>query len=295
MIKYVIITPANNEENYIKFTLDSVVAQSIHPEQWIIVDDGSTDNTGKIIQEYAKMYNWIKYVKNYPEDKNRKGGGKVIRAFNCGYAAVDNKEFQFIVKLDADLTLPSNYFEEVGRCFASNPIVGLCGGILTIQSKGKWQKEPNASYHLRGAIKAYRKECFLQIGGLDETLHWDFLDEMKAMSRGWQIKILPLEVRHHRKTSTSINKGLRNSFIIGKQHYKHGYDLFLAFFRSITFGFRTRPLILSSLAFLSGFIYCCVMDPKKEVDSALEKFIRKFQYTRIKMLLKRLLRIYIAD
>lgn len=286
MVNYVIVTPAHNEEDYIRHTLDSIVSQTIQPAQWIVVDDGSTDDTGKIIQEYAEKYKWIMYVKHNPEEKSRKGGGKVIRAFNCGYTALDNEEYEFIVKLDADLTLPDNYFEEVGNCFALNPGVGLCGGFLTAQSKGKWKKEPNASYHLRGAIKAYRKECFLQIGGLDETLHWDFLDEMKAMSLGWQIKILPLEVKHHRRTSTSINKGVKNSFIIGKQHYKHGYDLFLASCRSITFGFRTKPLILSSLAFLAGFIYCCIVEPQKEIDSTLEDFIRKFQYTRIKTRLK---------
>lgn len=282
MTNYVIITPAHNEEEYIKFTLDSVVAQTMQPAQWIIVDDGSTDETPNIIQNYADRNSWIKLVKINPNEKKREGGAKVVRAFNHGYEALDVDDYLFVVKLDADLTLPPEYFERIGEIFLSDPKVGMCGGMLSIFENGDWKTEQSASYHLRGAIKAYRKQCFNQIGGLVPTLRWDSLDEMKAMSLGWEVKILPIEVKHLRKTSTLINNGLKNSFIDGKQHYKHGYDLFLAMCRSIVFGFRIKPYIISSLSFLIGFVTALLTRTEKEVDRDLEKFIRKFQYNRIK-------------
>lgn len=184
MDNYIVITPAHNEESYIRFTLDSVVAQTSLPAQWVIVDDGSTDGTASIVRDYADKHPWIKLVKNSPHDTKRQGGGNVVRAFNYGYQALDITDFEFIVKLDADLTLPPNYFEEVGKSFLSEPGIGLCGGFLTAPSNGTWKNEGTASYHLRGAIKAYRKKCFDQIGGLVVTLNWDGIDEMKAMSLG---------------------------------------------------------------------------------------------------------------
>lgn len=110
-MKYVIITPAHNEEKYIKYTLDSVTVQTIKPAQWIIVDDGSTDTTAEIVQNYVKKYPWIKLIKNNPIENARRGGTKVVQAFKFGYQALDEVDFDFIVKLDADLTLPPNYFE----------------------------------------------------------------------------------------------------------------------------------------------------------------------------------------
>ena len=285
MDNYVVITPAHNEEEYILYTLDSVVAQTIQPVQWVIVDDGSTDDTSKIIQEYVERYDWIKLIRTNPNEKTRKGGAKVVRAFNHGYDALEIDNYNFIVKLDADLTIPPNYFERVGQIFSLEPQVGMCGGTLSAIENGVWKTEKTASYHLRGAFKAYRKKCFDQIGGLIPTLRWESLDEMKAMSLGWRVKILPIEVKHHRRSSTLINRGIKFSYIIGKKHYQHGYDLFLAILRSIVVGFSTKPYILSSIVFLIGFMISLSKKEEKEVDPELERFIRKFQYNRIKKFL----------
>lgn len=286
-LNYVVITPACNELNYIQFTLDSVVAQTIQPAKWIIVDDGSTDGTGDVVQGYANKYHWIKPVKKSPDEIKRQGGGKVVKVFWLGYEALDILDFEFIVKLDADLTLPQNYFEEVGAAFESDPRIGMCGGYLSELSNRVWKKDKVASYHLRGAIKAYRKKCFEEIGGIRPVDNWDFLDEMTAVYSGWSVKILPLGVRHHRLTSTSINNGLKFSFKMGQIYYKDGYDLFLLALRSVPYGLGTKPYLLSSAALILGFLSSCLTKPEKDVDAGLEKFIRKFQYNRIKKYFQR--------
>lgn len=279
---YAIITPACNEIAYIRYTLDSVIAQTLPPAQWIIVDDGSTDCTADVVHGYAKKHPWIKLVKNTPHEAKRQGGGKVVRAFMRGYQALDVMDFEFIVKLDADLTLPPNYFEEISRAYELEPAIGMCGGYLSELSNGVWKKDKVASYHLRGAIKAYRKKCFEEIGGIRPVDNWDFLDEMTAIYSGWSVKILPLEVRHHRPTSTLINKGLKFSFKMGQIYYKDGYDLFLLALRCMPYGLGTKPYLLSSAALILGFLASCLAKPEKDVNAGLEKFIRKFQYTRIK-------------
>jgi glycosyltransferase involved in cell wall biosynthesis len=280
--QYVIITPAHNEESYIRFTLESVVNQTLLPEQWIIVDDGSIDGTADIVRSYINNFPWIKLVTNPTIGDKPEGGSKIVQAFYHGYREVEVSDFEFVVKLDADLTLPTQYFEEVSNTFSADPTVGMCGGFLTEYSAGKWKKASSAKYHLRGAIKAYRKECFDQIGGIPISLIWDGIDEMKAMSLGWKVEILDLEVKHHRKGSTIINRGFSSSRNAGKQYYKHGYDLFLAFCRSVTYGMRTKPYFLTTFGFLSGYFSDWWKKSSKSVTPELETFIRKFQYNRIK-------------
>lgn len=279
---YVIITPAYNEEAYIQYTLESVVKQTLLPDQWIIVDDGSTDKTTEIIAGYMSTFPWIKLVKNSTVGNKPEGGSKIVRAFYFGFNSLDVKKYDFIVKLDADLTLPEMYFEEVANAFSNDSAVGMCGGFLTEFSAGKWKKASSAKYHLRGAIKAYRNRCFDEIGGIPFSLIWDGIDEMKAMSLGWKVKILDLEVKHHRKRSTIINKGLRSSYSAGKQYYKHGYDVFLAFCRSLTYGMRTKPYFITTVGFLAGYFSDWWQKSPKAVTPELQTFIRNYQYNRIK-------------
>ena len=285
--KYVIITPAHNEECYIGCTLDSVAGQTMHPSQWILVDDGSIDGTAAIVQGYADKYPGIKLVRYSPPEAGRQAGAKIIRAFLCGYRALDVLDYEFIVKLDADLTLSPDYFEDVGGAFDSDPAVGLCGGYMTALIDGTWKKERNASYHLRGPIQAYRKQCFDQIGGIPAVSNSDFIAEMKAMSLGWEVKILPLEVRHNRRTSTLINRGLWSSYEMGEVLYRDGYDLLLTLLRSFIYGLSARPYILSAICLVSGFLASSLTRPAKDVDTELETFIRGFQYKRIRRFLQR--------
>lgn len=279
---YVIVTPVHNEESYIQYTLKSVIEQTFVPVQWIIVDDGSTDGTTDIITSYIANFPWIKLVTNPTIGVKPEGGSKIVRAFYFGYSSLNISNFDFLVKLDADLTLPPRYFEEVSKAFSEDSSIGMCGGFLTEYSAGKWKKASSAKYHLRGAIKAYRKSCFDQIGGIPYSLIWDGIDEMKAMSLGWNVKILDLEVKHHRKRSTIINKGISSSYSAGKQYYKHGYDVFLAFCRSVTYGLRTPPYLLTIFGFLTGFFSEWFHKTPKAVTPELETFIRKYQYNRIK-------------
>lgn len=285
--KYVIVTPAHNEECYIRFTLDSVTGQTVRPAQWVIVDDGSTDDTSKIIQKYSEKYIWIKLVENINKGETRSGGAKVVRAFILGCENIDISDYDIIVKLDADLTLPPEYFEIIMRTFTEDESIGLCGGQLMINVKGNWINEKNAEYHLRGPIKAYRKSCLEQIGGIPITLNWDSLDEMKAMYLGWKVKIIPLYVKHHRVTSSLINRGLRYAYSYGEQTYKEGYDFILAFLRAIFFGMRANSNMISILWFIAGFLKSVIFGTKREVDPSLASFIRHFQYNRIRMKLLR--------
>lgn len=281
-MKYVIITPAHNEEDLIGFTLDTIVAQTVKPDQWIIVDDGSTDRTGEIVQDYANRYEWIKLVVNHPKETKRDGGSKLINAVLLGINSLDVLDYGFFVKLDADLTLPPNYFEEVGKTFESDPTIGMCGGQCSILVDGVWKKESIASYFINGLAQSFRKDCYEEIGGMPPVYNADFLVQMTAMQRGWLVKCLPMEIRHLRPTSTLINRGLRFSYKMGVIYYQDGYDFLLVMLRSFVFGFNTKPFGISALGLQAGYLSAVMKRPPKDVSPELEHFIRKFQYNRIR-------------
>ena len=284
IIKYVIITPAKNEEKYIEHTINSVCNQTFKPEEWIIVDDGSTDNTSVIVEKYMKVYNWIKLIKKANYSEKRKVGSKVVKAFEAGLNKLTQKNYDFIVKLDADLTLPDNYFETIAFEFQKNKKNGICGGICIIEENGRLYEEKTAEYHVRGAFKAYRKECFEEIGGLMPVLGWDGIDQFLAMYYGWELKRLNnLKVIHHRETGKETGQFLR-SLRAGDFCYKIGYDPFLTFLFSLKRVTDEKWNVKNIINGIAVFIgYTGSLFSKKLLLKEHRKFIREFQYQRIKM------------
>lgn len=280
-MKYVIITPTKNEEKYIEYTLRSVCAQTLKPKEWIIVNDGSADRTAEIVEKYIESNSWIKLINNNTVNEKRSVGSKVVRAFYVGYDSLKNHDYDFIVKLDADLTLPKNYFEVVSEEFYSNKKLGICGGIIFYYNKNnRMIKEKVALYHVRGALKAYRKKCFEDIEGLKPVLGWDGIDEMTAMMKGWEIRILPLEVIHHRLTGKEGGL-LKTRIKNGKGFYIIGYHPFFLLLRTI-YKVLEQPYVIGSILTLLSFIKCYFDKNINHIDNKeLIKFIRKKQIKRL--------------
>ena len=158
-----------------------MLEQSFLPVEWIIVDDGSTDNTSNVIQKAAIKYSWISYLRK-EKTGPRSPGKSVIDTF---YFGLNNKKiihYDIIMKLDADLVLPSHYLESIKIQFHNNVKIGICGGVCAVQLGHDYvvEKETNIDDHIRGAIKAYRRECFEDIGGLVKAMGWDTVDEHAA-------------------------------------------------------------------------------------------------------------------
>jgi poly-beta-1,6-N-acetyl-D-glucosamine synthase len=277
--RYVIITPAKNEAEYIRSILESVTTQTLPPAQWIIVDDGSTDETPVIVAEYAARFHWIKCCSILTTHETRSGGGKVVRAFNKGLAALTITDYEFIVKLDADLTIPSRYFEEVARSFAAYPRLGLCGGYCVVEKGNKLVREKSASYHVRGAFKAYRVACFEDIHGLRPIWNWDGVDEMDAMYKNWQVCTLDLPVVHHRPTSHLYNP-YRHAYKSGQEHFKMGSSLLLTLVRT-TVRIGQQPCLLGGLCFLAGYLWAFIKREDKIIEPGLIKFTNRFHLKRL--------------
>lgn len=278
-IRYVIITPVRDEERHIRHTLESVVGQSIRPAQWIIVDDGSTDRTREIVETYTRDHAWIRLVKRDNRGFRSPGGG-VMEAFYDGFKLVEGGEWDFIIKLDGDLTFRPDYFEECFRRFRDNATLGIGGGAVCHDVGGVTKVEECPRFHVRGATKIYRRQCWEAIGGLWRGPGWDTIDEVRANMLGWQTATFPeLQLLHHRFTG-SANGFFRDTVTHGKICYITGYHpLFLL--ASCVRRIPQRPFLLGSVAILYGFIRGYLTRPPRIQDRGTIRFVRHQQLRRL--------------
>ncbi|MUP46615.1 glycosyltransferase family 2 protein [Gramella sp. BOM4] len=185
-MKIYIVIPAHNEATFISQTLDSLTRQSLLPDRIVVVDDNSTDNTYDVVKKYADEYSFISLVKNESTTEHAPGS-KVINAFYKGFYTLDG-DFDIICKFDADLIFPENYLERIAQHFEVDTQAGMAGGFCSIERGGKWVPENlTGKDHIRGALKAYRKHCFIQIGELKPAMGWDTADELLARFHGWKV------------------------------------------------------------------------------------------------------------
>lgn len=238
-MNYYVIIPAHNEEVYIRLTLNSLLGQTLKPKKIVVVNDNSTDTTEKIIDEFVTNGNNIAKV-NTLSSTEHLPGSKVINAFNKGLSKVDN-DFDFIVKLDADLILPNNYFERIAYVFKGRPEVGIAGGFIYEEDiHGIWNlNHPMNKDHVRGAIKAYSKNCFKAIGGLKNKMGWDTVDELLAQYHGYLIVTDDtLKVKHLRPTGNAYNKNAK--YLQGRAMYTMRYGFLITTIASLKMALKQR-------------------------------------------------------
>ena len=178
-MKIAIVIPAHNEAAFLGSTLESLCNQTKLPSKLVVVNDSSTDDTQKIIETYSKRFPFILGV-HTESGTEHAPGSKVINAFYQGFHELE-EGFDIICKFDADLIFPPNYLELIQQEFAKNSKSGIVGGICVIEENNQWIPESLTNLdHIRGALKAYRKECFKEIGGLKKAMGWDTIDELLA-------------------------------------------------------------------------------------------------------------------
>ena len=278
-MKYYVIIPAYNEAEYIGKMLQSLALQTVLPTKAIVVNDNSTDETTAIAEEFAANNNWLTVV-NRKSDATHMPGSKVIQAFNAGYEVID-EDYDIIVKLDADLILPTNYFETILDVFKKDDKVGMAGGFAYIEKNNDWVLESLTDKdHIRGAFKAYRKECFLQIGKLKPAMGWDTVDELLSRFYNWKIVTVPnLKVKHLKPTGASYTKQAR--YKQGKAFYSLGYGLTITTIASIKLALKKKkPLLFAD--YIKGYYKAKNNKKPLLVTQEQAKYIRGYRWKKIK-------------
>jgi glycosyltransferase involved in cell wall biosynthesis len=250
-----------------------MVAQTLKPIEWIIVDDGSSDETPAIVGRYAERHSFIRLVCS---DRHvaRGPGAPIIEAFNRGFELIRSEAYDFIVKLDGDLTLPVDYFEQMIDRFLNDERLGIASGIyLETDSGGTWRPVGMPWYHAFGACKVVRRRCFEDIGGFVAARGWDTVDEIKAMSRGWRTAHFEDLHAHHHKPEGSGVGILRTSRMHGEMYYVSGGDPLL-FVLKVLRRLAKPPRPLNALSLVLGYIEAAALGKPRLVSEPEARFYR---------------------
>jgi poly-beta-1,6-N-acetyl-D-glucosamine synthase len=276
--RYVLISPCRNEASLMRQTLDSVLAQSVQPEEWIIVDDGSSDNTAEILAEYTARHAWIKVITR-PDRGRRAVGPGVVDAFYSGYAALTSTDYDFLCKLDMDLRLPPRYFAILIERMHANPLLATCSGKAYLEEDGRLVYERHGDDTSLGMTKFYRRACFEQIGGFVREVMWDGIDCHQCRRHGWiacSWNDPELRFVHLRQMGSS-----QQSVYVGRM--RHGYGQyfmgtgFLYMAASALGRLNQKPYVLGSLAMLWGWLKSAAQRKPRFDDPDFRRFLRRDQ------------------
>ena len=282
---YLLVSPCRNEADYMRRTLDSVLGQSVPPARWVIVDDGSTDETPRILAEYAARHPIIQIVSK-PDRGHRAVGPGVIEAFYHGLDQVGMADYPYLCKLDLDLDLPPRYFEILMQRMEENPRIGSCSGKPWFRSaSGTWISEKCGDEMSVGMTKFYRRSCFEQIGGFVREVMWDAIDCHKARQLGWVVVSWnddDLRFEHLRPMGSS-----QKSVFTGRR--RHGFGQYYMgsdpayFIATGLYRMAHPPYVLGGLATIQGYLGAWWRGERQHEDAELRRFIRDYQRRALKV------------
>lgn len=279
-MKITVVTPVRNEEKYISITMDCMCKQTVLPVIWVIINDGSSDGTERIIYDYMKKFNFIRYV-YLPDRGYRKPAYGVIEAFYRGLKELGNEDFDVLSKFDADLEFPNDTLEKVIQAFRDNPQLGITGGTRYEKrnNRGEYRKVIVPKGFVGGPFKFYRKKCFHDIGALVNGPGWDGVDTIKANMKGWETyELESLKIIHLKSTGSAKGEGIKKAYEKDGyiNYYMGGYLWYFAL-RIIRISLRMRnPMI--GYYMIRGYLQPKQNNKPRE-SKEFRKYLKKIQIT----------------
>jgi glycosyltransferase involved in cell wall biosynthesis len=277
--RYVVISPGRNEAKFMRQTLDSVIAQTVRPALWVIVDDGSTDDSPQILAEYAARHDWIRIVTRVDRGTRAVGPG-VIEAFYAGYETIDPNDFGYICKLDLDLNLPPTYFEGLMARMENDPYIATCSGKAYIWLNGELVNERHGDETSIGATKFYRMSSFLALGGFVRQVMWDGIDGHQCRMRGWSAcswDAPELRFIHLRPMGSSQVGVLTGRMRHGYGQYFMGTS-FVYMLANAVNRLNEKPYVIGSLAMLWGWLKSALQRQPRYEEPGFRAFLRHYQW-----------------
>jgi biofilm PGA synthesis N-glycosyltransferase PgaC len=273
-----IISPVRNEEAHIKRSARALASQTCPPDLWVVVDDGSEDGTSTLLEALRRELSFMRVVSTpagYTRGVvDRHAVAAAPRAFNWALRGLDWRRFTHLGKLDGDIELPPDYFERLLRRFAEEPRLGIAGGALVEPAKTGWREDRVPQHHVRGALKLYSRECFEAIGGIQERLGWDTIDEVYARMLGFETRSFDdLVARHHRPVA-SADGLLRGHARFGHAMYVLHYSAAWVLLRSFKVA-ASRPFAISGASFLYGYLRAALRSEPQVDDADYRRFVRR--------------------
>jgi glycosyltransferase involved in cell wall biosynthesis len=292
---YVLITPARNEEKFIEKTIQSVVAQTVVPSKWVIVNDGSTDSTASIVGRYLAKYDWMELVE-LPSHRDRSFAAKV-HAFNAGYDRVKNLDYHVIGNLDSDLSFDAEYCEFLLDKFAEDADLGVAGTIFREEGYSSATDSFEGQNHVAGGCQLFRRQCFQEIGGYIPNREGgiDWIAVTTARMMGWKTRSFrEMSFFHYRSLGTAERSLLASMFSYGEKDYYLGNHPLWEMFR-VAYRIVKKPYLVGAIALYAGYLSAFLRQMKKPVSDELMRFHRKEQLLKLKTIFRSMLRFKRVD
>jgi poly-beta-1,6-N-acetyl-D-glucosamine synthase len=278
---YVLITPARNEIAFIEQTIRSVVGQTVLPQKWVIVSDGSTDGTDEVVKKYAVEHKWME-LRRMPEHRDRNFAAKVA-CFNAGIEALKGIQYDIVGNLDADITFEKDYFEYLLGKFKDTPKLGVAGTPF-VEGTFQYDYRYVNIEHVSGACQLFKRECFEDIGGYKPIKGGgiDWVAVTTARMRGWETRTFTGKTcTHHRKIGTGKSRVLSSRFRFGKQDYYLGGHPLWEVFRCV-YQMKMKPYVSGGLLMFFGYVWAWLSRVDRPITKELIDFRRKEQMQRLK-------------
>jgi poly-beta-1,6-N-acetyl-D-glucosamine synthase len=275
--RLLVVSPVRNEAAHLERVVAAMAAQTRPPDEWVVVDDGSDDGTGELLGALAAEVPFMRVVssadRHDPAEVDRLARAAAPRAFNAGLAR-GRDDFTHVAKLDGDVELPREYYEVLLERFAAEERLGIACGDLIEPVGGEWERLAIPSHHVHGALKLYSRECLEAIGGVQERLGWDTIDETYARMRAFRTRSYPdLVARHHRPVATASG-ALRGRARHGRCAWIAHFGLGWVALRGVKVGLRMRPRGISGLAFVYGYLEAALRRVPRVEDPEFRRFVR---------------------
>lgn len=279
-MRYVIVTPVRDEAPHVGTMIDSVLAQSLQPLRWVIVDDGSSDSTPEIVARKTRGIDWVTVIGATTSHRRNLGVAEVV-AFQRGLESVEHKDWDYVVKLDADVQLPSDYFEKLLARMTVDESWGIASGVYLELVGERWQQVEMPPYHAAGASKVVRSSCFKAIGGFVAEKGWDTVDEIRAQMTGWRTGHFRDLQFHHLKHEGSAMGSLETHRFHGEIYYRTGGGLIFLIAKSLRRMWTGKPLLIGGLAMLRGYLTPLLARAPRLVSTAEARFYRRMLHRRL--------------
>lgn len=290
-VSLAIISPVRNESKYVRYTLDAMVAQTVQPQEWLFVDDGSTDDTKAIIESYAVQYPWIRVVSQ--EDRGfRQLGSGVIAAFDFGRTKLRHSNYEYIAKLDGDMSFPPKYLEVMLGKLRSDPKLAAVSGKVFRPEKGDYVEEFIIDEMVAGQFKLYKTAAFDDIGGFTQTILWDGIDIHRCRMKGYRtLSFHHADARliHHRLMGSSDENVFKGRVRLGRGIWFMGYHPLYAVASGL---FRTheRPYVFGGLIIIGSYFYAALRREPRFRDREFIRNLQDWQLEQLRKLPRKLIR-----
>jgi len=279
--RYVLVTPARNEQESIGRTIEAVIGQTIKPLRWVIVSDGSVDQTAETVQEFAESHDFIDLVVIPPRAKG--DFGSKVRAFHAGLDRLTHLDYEFVGNLDADVTFNADYYESMLGHFERTPRLGVAAGAILERVGNQYVPQCGASNSAAGSVQLFRRRCYESFGGYVPIKGGgiDAAAEIMARMHGWEVRTFPeTPVYHHRRMSTGGRTILNTRFRSGVTNYTLGYH---PLFQLATCAKRVtdRPYLIGSICSLLGYSWAWLKRSDHAIPTEAVRFLRSEQLERL--------------